>query len=98
MPLTLADPDVHIFTPHNIWIVVVLPAPSGPTSPKISPFFTSRLIPLTATFLPYFFVRLLAVIAYCCIFAATILASSRAHHLSIEWSSRLAGRASSDTP
>src|SRR5215469_6780185 len=45
-------------TPARIWKVEVLPAPSGPIRPKISPLLTSKLIPRTASVSPYFFQRL----------------------------------------
>src|SRR5262249_21080424 len=48
-PKTSAAPEVASITPAIIWKVVVLPAPSGPINPKISPSFTSRLIPRTAS-------------------------------------------------
>src|SRR6266702_1749081 len=38
-----------------IRINVLLPAPLGPSSPKISPSFTSKVTPLTASKSPYFF-------------------------------------------
>jgi hypothetical protein len=41
--------------PHNIRIVVVFPAPSGPTRANISPFRTSSVNPLTAVMSPNFF-------------------------------------------
>ena len=46
---TVAAPPVGVRMPHNIWMVVVLPAPSGPTRPKISPGCTSRLRSCTAS-------------------------------------------------
>ena len=42
-PHTLALPEVLITVPAKIFIKVVLPAPFGPKSPKISPFFTCKL-------------------------------------------------------
>ena len=41
-PATSALPSVGSISPHSMRSVVVLPAPSGPTSPKISPRATSR--------------------------------------------------------
>ncbi|MGA8642104.1 MAG: hypothetical protein WB650_09385 [Candidatus Binatus sp.] len=40
---TLAVPASGASTPARMRIVVVLPAPSGPTMPKISPGATSKL-------------------------------------------------------
>ena len=39
--------------PARASIVVLLPAPFGPTSPKISPASTANVIPSTATVGPY---------------------------------------------
>ena len=39
-----AEPDSGRTNPQSILMVVVLPAPSGPTSPNISPLFTSNEI------------------------------------------------------
>jgi hypothetical protein len=38
-------------------MVVVLPAPFGPTNPAMTPVGTSRLTPSTAARVPYLFVR-----------------------------------------
>src|SRR6267142_3049216 len=62
-PKTSATPELASITPANIWNVVVLPAPSGPMSPKISPRSTLRSIPRTASVAPYFFVSLTVPIA-----------------------------------
>jgi hypothetical protein len=40
-----------------IFIVVDFPAPLGPNSPIISPFFNAKDTSLTATLLPYFLVN-----------------------------------------
>ena len=54
---TSAAPELAFMTPARIWKVEVLPAPSGPMRPKISPLLTSKLIPRTASVSPYFFQR-----------------------------------------
>ena len=46
---TLTVPRLGVTTPHSIEMAVVLPAPLGPSSPKISPWRTSRLSPRRAT-------------------------------------------------
>src|SRR5258705_4022994 len=43
--------------PQSIATVVDLPAPLGPSSPTISPLFTSSETPATATLAPYDFQR-----------------------------------------
>ena len=48
MPPTNASPDVGITRVVSMLAVVVLPAPLGPSSPKISPSATVRLSPSTA--------------------------------------------------
>ena len=48
MPPTNADPDVGITRVVSIPAVVVLPAPLGPSSPKISPPATVRFSSSTA--------------------------------------------------
>src|SRR6188508_1305382 len=45
----VAVPPVGASSVQSILIVVVLPAPFGPSSPKISPALMSKLTPLTAT-------------------------------------------------
>ncbi len=49
MPAIRTVPLVGSVRVVAIEIVVVLPAPFGPSSPKISPCFSSRSIPFTAT-------------------------------------------------
>ncbi len=51
-PPTWTDPLVGWRIPAIIRIVVVLPAPLGPSSPNSSPRDTSREIPSTAVNLP----------------------------------------------
>src|SRR5688500_9176912 len=51
-PMTQASPPVGSITPVNSRIVVVLPAPSGPTRPKISPCPTSKVRSVTARIAP----------------------------------------------
>ena len=46
-------PDVGVSSPEMQPIVVDLPAPFGPSSPKTSPAFAVRLTSLTATRSPY---------------------------------------------
>ena len=48
-PPIRAVPDVGSSTPVSIEIVVVLPAPFGPSRPKTSPSSTAKLMPSTAT-------------------------------------------------
>ena len=45
----VAVPPLGSSSVQSILIVVVLPAPFGPSSPKISPALISKLTPLTAT-------------------------------------------------
>ena len=45
-PSTRALPEVGISSVISILIVVVLPAPFGPSRPKSSPFSISKLTPL----------------------------------------------------
>src|SRR5664279_3757155 len=51
-PATIARPEVGLSSPHNIRMVVDLPAPLGPRKPNTSPLRTSRSIWSTATKLP----------------------------------------------
>ena len=46
-------PEVGSRTPRIMLMVVVLPAPLGPSSPTISLRFTSNETPSTATVAPY---------------------------------------------
>mgnify|MGYP000160901014 CR=1 FL=1 len=55
---TLILPDVKLISPVSIPIVVVFPAPFGPSSPKNCPLFILRLIPFNAWVpLEYVFLR-----------------------------------------
>src|SRR5439155_26785798 len=63
MPATRAMPAVGVSNVQSMEMVVDLPAPLGPRNPKISPPWTSRSIPATATRSPYFLIRPLASIA-----------------------------------
>src|SRR5947207_5710746 len=63
IPPTIADPDVGFNSPHNIRIVVDLPAPLLPRKPKISPLRTSKLTSSTARNCPNRRVRPLTSIA-----------------------------------
>src|SRR5450759_109337 len=51
-PLITVSPDVGSRYPHIILIVVLLPAPLGPSNPKISPLPMVKETPLTASCLP----------------------------------------------
>src|SRR5512147_2175389 len=57
VPATDASPDVGCSSPHNMRIVVDLPAPFGPRNPKISPSLASNEIWSTATNPPKRLVR-----------------------------------------
>src|SRR5574341_1032132 len=59
-PRTLTDPAVGCITPVRSRMVVVLPAPSGPTRPKISPGGIDTPSRSTAVRLPNCLVRSLA--------------------------------------
>ncbi len=48
-PSTRAEPEVGISSVISILIVVVLPAPFGPSRPKSSPSAISKLTPRTAS-------------------------------------------------
>src|SRR3954453_4829371 len=56
-PRTIARPPSGSRSPSRISTVVVLPAPFGPSSPKISPLATSKSMPATAWPSPYRLVR-----------------------------------------
>src|ERR1039457_2557206 len=56
-PATRALPSLGSISPHSMRSVVVLPAPSGPTSPKISPLATVRSRWSTAVSVPKRLVR-----------------------------------------
>src|SRR5216684_8962746 len=56
-PATRAVPEVGGVSVVSMRISVVLPAPLGPSRPKISPSVTSKLISFTATSSPNFFDR-----------------------------------------
>ena len=51
-PITQATPEVGGKRVVSIRTVVVFPAPLGPTTPKISPSFTEKETPSTATLVP----------------------------------------------
>src|SRR6266446_6941611 len=57
-PSTSTSPESASVSPSQISMVVVLPAPLGPSRPKHSPLRTSRLRPSTATTSLYAFRRL----------------------------------------
>src|SRR5664280_738474 len=56
-PATTPAPDVGVIMPQSMRIVVDLPEPLAPRNPNISPFFTEKVILLTATKAPNFFSR-----------------------------------------
>src|SRR6476661_6458216 len=56
-PSTSTSPASGSVSPSQISIVVVFPAPLGPSSPKHSPRATARSRPSTATTSPYAFRR-----------------------------------------
>src|ERR1700686_446655 len=53
MPSMLMSPALGCSTPSTILMVVVLPAPLGPSRPTISPACTPKEMPSTATVVPY---------------------------------------------
>jgi hypothetical protein len=48
LPATVTEPEVGLTMPQMMLMSVVLPAPFGPSSAKISPRWMSRLIPYSA--------------------------------------------------
>src|SRR5918911_1571 len=56
-PATRAQPLVGRASPTRILIVVVLPAPLGPTKPRICPRSTAIVNRSSATNVPYVFVK-----------------------------------------
>ena len=58
-PQMVASPVVGVYKVDSMEMVVVFPAPLGPSRLKISPSLISKEIPLTAVKSPYFFTRLL---------------------------------------
>src|SRR4030042_647451 len=62
-PRTRAVPDAGRRIPHRSRMVVVLPAPSGPTRPNISPWRTLKSRPRTASTSSKVFLRPLAEMA-----------------------------------
>jgi hypothetical protein len=63
-PHTAASPSVGAMSVESIFIMVVLPAPFGPSSPKISPCMTSNDNRSTAVTDSNRLVRLAVVIAF----------------------------------
>src|SRR6185503_20354401 len=57
-PPIVASPDVGAYKVDNMEMVVVFPAPFGPSRLKISPSLISKDIPLTAVKSPYRLTRL----------------------------------------
>src|SRR5437660_3605712 len=64
-PATVAEPLVGRARPTRILIVVVLPAPLGPTKPRISPRATDSVKRSSAATRPYFFVNSLVSTTAC---------------------------------
>src|ERR1035437_3417982 len=60
-PATKPEPEVGVIMPQSMRMVVDLPEPLAPRNPKISPFFTEKVILLTATNEPNLFSRLFTV-------------------------------------
>src|SRR4030066_625386 len=56
-PATEPLPEVGVMMPHSMRIVVDFPDPLAPKKPNISPFFTEKVILLTAMKSPNFFSR-----------------------------------------
>src|SRR3990172_10276146 len=56
-PATWPEPDVGVMIPQSIRMVVDFPEPLGPRNPKISPFFTEKVILSTAVKSPKRFSR-----------------------------------------
>src|SRR5271166_2488237 len=56
-PKIETSPEVGSSKPSKISIVVVFPAPFGPSRPKHSPVWISRLSPRTASTLPSYVLR-----------------------------------------
>src|SRR3981081_2449828 len=65
MPPTEASPASAELSVARIRIVVVLPAPLGPTKPKISPFGTVKVTSSSATWPPYALCRFSTAIMSC---------------------------------
>src|SRR3990170_1108031 len=56
-PATWPEPEVGVMIPQSIRMVVDFPEPLGPRNPKISPFFTEKVILSTAVKAPKRFSR-----------------------------------------
>src|SRR5687768_5815443 len=56
-PPIVASPEVGVYRVESMEMVVVFPAPFGPSRLKISPSLMSNEIPLTAKKSPYFLTR-----------------------------------------
>ena len=68
-PLTVAEPDVGLSMVQSIETVVVLPAPFGPSNPKISPLSTEMSSESTAFIELYVFVSLCVWMAWGIVFS-----------------------------
>src|SRR5713101_3517650 len=89
MPATSTCPSSAVRSPSRISTVVVLPAPLGPSRPKISRSFTRKEMPSTATRLPYRFRNPSTTIAKPCAVVPTPTSSTRVVTLIPETLSRL---------
>ena len=74
----LIVPSFGLSKPRSIFMVVVLPAPLGPRNPCTVLVSTSRFSLLTATSVPYFFVRFSVLIAD---FTSTTKSNSILHNV-----------------
>ena len=57
LPKYEISPEVGVSTPKSIWIIVVFPAPFGPSKPKISPSAIEKETSFVARNAPNVFVR-----------------------------------------
>ena len=82
-PLMYACPLVALALPLNMWMVVVFPAPFGPSKANTSPVFIPTEIPLTATLGGYdcakTFLNLTSLIATSALFSPLTRSSSLTH-------------------
>src|SRR2546430_4146555 len=81
-PATYAAPSVMSVKPVSNLIIVVLPAPFGPRSPKTVPEATFRVTWSTAVSLPYTFVRFSVTIALSVMVLPVSLRKNPQHFLS----------------
>src|SRR3990172_6308724 len=62
-PATCPEPEVGVMIPQSMRMVVDFPEPLGPRNPKISPFFTEKVILSTAVKAPKHLTRFSTVMA-----------------------------------